>query len=34
MYLFVEREEGREQDRQRNITVWLPLVRPLLGPGQ
>ena len=26
-YLFLERGEGREG----NITVWLPLVRPLLG---
>ena len=27
IYLFVEREEGRE----RNINVGLPLARPLLG---
>ena len=27
IYLFLEREEERE----RNIRVWLPLVRPLLG---
>ena len=27
IYLLLEREEGRE----RNINVWLPLMRPLLG---
>ena len=30
-YLFFERREGREKERERNIIVWLPLVRPLLG---
>ena len=29
IYLFLERGEGKE--RERNINVWLPLVRPLLG---
>ena len=29
--LFLERGEGREKERERNISVWLPLVRPLLG---
>ena len=28
-YLFIERGERRK--RERNINVWLPLVRPLLG---
>ena len=23
--------EGKEKERERNITVWLPLIRPLLG---
>ena len=27
---FLEREEGREKVRERNINVWLPLMRPLL----
>ena len=30
-YLFWERGEGREKERERNINVWLPLVHPLLG---
>ena len=30
-YLFLEREEGREKERERNINAWLPLTRPLLG---
>ena len=30
-YLFLEREEGEEKERERNINVWLPLVCPLLG---
>ena len=29
IYLFVERGEG-EKERERNISVWLPVVRPLL----
>ena len=29
--LFIERGEGREKERERNITVWLPLECPLLG---
>ena len=28
---FLERGEGREKERKRNINVWLPLMRPLLG---
>ena len=28
---FLEREEGREKERERNINVWLPLMRPTLG---
>ena len=30
-YLFLERGEGRGKDRERDINVWLPLSRPLLG---
>ena len=25
IYLFLERREGREKERERNINVWLPL---------
>ena len=28
---FLERGEGREKERERNINVWLPLTYPLLG---
>ena len=31
IYLFLERGERREEERERNINVWLPLTRPLLG---
>ena len=31
IYLFLERGEGREKDRERNINVWLPLAHPLPG---
>ena len=31
IYLFLERGEGRETERERNINVWLPFARPLLG---
>ena len=31
IYLFLERGEGREKERERNINVWLPLVRSPLG---
>ena len=31
IYLFLERGEGREKERERNINVWLPLTRPLVG---
>ena len=31
IYLFLERGEGREEERERNINVWLALTRPLLG---
>ena len=31
IYLFLERGEGGEKERERNISVWLPLTRPLLG---
>ena len=30
-YLFLFRERGRERGREKNINVWLPLARPLLG---
>ena len=29
-YLFLERREGREKERERNINVWLPLICSLL----
>ena len=28
IYLFLEREEGREKEKVRNINVWLPLECP------
>ena len=31
IYLFLERGERREKERERNIHVWLPLELPLLG---
>ena len=31
IYLFLEIGEGREKERERNISVWLPLKSPLLG---
>ena len=33
IYLFLERAEGRETERERNINVWLPLSSFLWGPG-
>ena len=30
IYLFLERGEGKEKERKRNINVWLPLTYPLL----
>ena len=29
--LFLEKGKGREKERKRNISVWLPLMCPLLG---
>ena len=29
--LFFDRGEGREKERERNINVWLPLMRPQVG---
>ena len=29
--LFLDRGDGREKQRERNIHVWLPLTCPLLG---
>ena len=31
IYLFLERREGREKKKERNINVWLPLKHPTLG---
>ena len=31
LYLFLERWEGKEKKRERNINVWLPLTHPQLG---
>ena len=31
IYLFLESREGKVEERERNINVWLPLTRPLLG---
>ena len=31
IYFFLERGEGREKKRERNVNVWLPLAHPLLG---
>ena len=32
IYLFLEREEGREKERERNINMWLPLMHHLPTP--
>ena len=31
IYLSLERGGGREKERERNISGWLPLTHPLLG---
>ena len=31
IYLFLDRREWREKEKERNINVWLPLMHPLLG---
>ena len=31
IYLFLERGEGKEKERERNISVWLSFACPLLG---
>ena len=31
IYLFLERGERRDKERERNINVWLPLTWPPLG---
>ena len=31
IYLFLERGEGREKERERNINVGFPLMHPQLG---
>ena len=33
IYLFLERGEGKEKERKRNINVWLPLKCPLVPPS-
>ena len=33
IYSCLERGEGREKDRERNINVWLPLAHPHQEPG-
>ena len=33
IYLFLERGEGREKERERNIDVWLPPTSPHWGAG-
>ena len=30
-FIYLDRGEGREKVRERNISVWLPLTHPLLG---
>ena len=30
-FIYFQRGEGREKERERNINVWLPLTCPLLG---
>ena len=30
-YLFIFRERGKEEEKERSINVWLPLTHPLLG---
>ena len=31
IYLFLEGGEGKEKEGERNVSVWLPLVHPILG---
>ena len=31
IYLFLEKEEGREKERERDINVWLPVAGPQPG---
>ena len=30
IYLFLDRGEGKEKEREKNINAWLPLTYPLL----
>ena len=30
-FVFLDKGEGRETERERNINVWLPLVHPIQG---
>ena len=31
IYIFLERGEGKEKEKERTINVWLPLMLPFLG---
>ena len=31
IYLFLDREEGKEKGKERNISMWLPLSHSVLG---
>ena len=31
IYIFLEKGERREKQREKNINAWLPLTHPLLG---
>ena len=31
LFIFIDRGEGREKEKEKNIYVWLPLLHPLLG---
>ena len=31
IYLFLDRRKGRVKEKERNISVWLPLMCPSLG---
>ena len=33
IYLLLERGEGKEKEREKNINVWLLLSPPYWGPG-
>ena len=31
LFIYSKRGEGQKEEREKNINVWLPLARPLLG---